>query len=369
MARKQIGKTSAEGSFFSVLKKPRHALEVNELATLFQSVNKTRVDSLAAALTKYIGGNLPRAIDNRQGIADYRTNPYVLLTSAHVMRLDDPARLADFLFNNKLYMGLETSFGKSIEAAFVGAYPLARRAKPWGDSPEKVAEARSLAGLTREDRAKKRILSVWREIDKSCVVGTRRYMVSIKSGPNCINDTQVQGMTQAILEHHSQWMQETKRTYPNVTQLDIVIGITYGTEKTTNNKENQILVKLLDHGFVEEDRTHKPGVLIDKATNSIRVYRCVGQEFWGFIGNPSDPTSARFVFLEVLLALAKALEQVNGEADLEARINARIQALMLGFQNVLLKPHTFPDWVRADFTEKHLFWLTTAMTAFYDHGV
>jgi hypothetical protein len=29
----------------------------------------------------------------------------------------------------------------------------------------------------------------------------------------------------------------------SINEIDIVIGLTYGTDKTTNNKENQILAK------------------------------------------------------------------------------------------------------------------------------
>ena len=146
---------------------------------------------------------------------------------------------------------------------------------------------------------------MWREIDKSCVIGERRYLTSIKSGPNCINDTQVQAMTAAIAEHHEKWMHKTKETYPSVRALDVVVGITYGTDRTTNNKENQILVKLFKHGFIEEDRTRKPGVLIDTKTKSVRICRRVGKDFWAFIGDPVEPSRAEAVFLEVLVALAR----------------------------------------------------------------
>ena len=41
------------------------------------------------------------------------------MTAASVTNLDEPDDFARFLFNSKLYMALETSFGKSIEATFV----------------------------------------------------------------------------------------------------------------------------------------------------------------------------------------------------------------------------------------------------------
>lgn len=354
--------------FFSVLRAQRHHFKPAEIVELFRRVDEKRVHDLAGKLSDYISVNLPAAFEKRGGLSDYRTNPYVLMTSASVMNLDDPSEFGAFLFNSKLYMALETSFGKSIEAAFVGQYPLAATVK-WIEAPEKLAEFAKLEGLSREERAKRRVDSVWREVDRSCVVGTRRYLTSIKSGPNTINDTQVQGMTRAIIDNYSRWLDHTKTTYPDARELDVVLGLTYGTDCTTNNKENQILVKLLEHGFIEEDRTTRPGVLIDRATRSVRVYRRIGKEFWAFIGQPDDPSSADFVFLEVLLALSKALATGMEKADMETRINLRLKQLAGALANLQFPRNSLPEWIRDDFTEKELFWFATAMTAFYDEGI
>jgi len=286
MARRQTA--SGNGTTLSnVLKSRTHHLDPNEVIRLFGLVSEERVSRLASSVADYISTNLPAAFERRQSLADYRTNPYVLMTAATVMRLNEPSDFATFLFNSKLYMGLETSFGKQIEAAFVGQYPIGSDEK-WAEAPEKRAEFDSYAGLTREEKARRRLNSVWREIDKSVVVGNRRYLTSIKSGPNTINDTQVQGMTRAILDNYNAWKQQTRDTYPQVEEIDVVLGLTYGTDRTTNNKENQILIKLLEQGFIEEDRTNKPGVLIDAATRTVRVYRCIGRDFWAFIGRPDQ---------------------------------------------------------------------------------
>jgi hypothetical protein len=355
---------------FDLLKRPEHRYRPQEIAALFTQVDQQRIQSLSTALAAYINDNLPAAIDRRSDLSAYRTNPYVLMTSASVMRLEDPTRFAEFLFNTKLYMGLETSFGKSVEAAFVGPYPLrAHAANKWADPPEKITEATALLGLSREQKARARTESVWREIDKSCVIGHRRYLTSIKSGPNCINDTQVQAMTMAITSNKDRWLQQTMTTYPAVRELDVVVGLTYGTDRTTNNKENQILVKLLEHGFREEDRARKPGVLIDAATSTVRVYRRVGKDFWSFIGSPDDPPSAAHVFLEILLALSKSLSEGVARAELETRINQRIQALSTAIAMLTIPRQSLPNWIRQDFSESELFWFATAMTAFYDQGV
>jgi len=185
-----MARFSTSNPFFSTLTSPRHLFNPREIVKLFRRVNEKRVEDLATRLAHYISSNLPAAFEKRGELGDYRTNPYVLMTSASVMNLDEPIAFGKFLFNTKLYMGLETSFGKSIEAAFLEQYPLVSPDK-WIEAPEKLAEFALLKGLSREEKAKRRIDSVWREVDRSCVVGTRRYLTSIKSGPNTINDTQV----------------------------------------------------------------------------------------------------------------------------------------------------------------------------------
>ena len=354
--------------FFKTLKSKSRTFQVPEIVRLFQSVTEGRVEILAQALLDYITVNLPTAFEKRKGLDDYRTNPYVLMTSASAMDLSDPSAFGAFLFNTKLYMALETSFGKSIEAAFVGQYPIGSDSK-WIEAPEKRAELKALEGLSREARAQRRLVSIWREIDKSVVLGHRRYLTSIKSGPNTINDTQVQGMTRAVIDNHQHWLEQTRVTYPEVREIDVVLGLTYGTDRTTNNKDNQILVKLLENGFAEEDRARKPGVLIDQATRTVRVYRRIGMDFWAFIGHPDDPEKADFVFLEVLLGLAKALSLGVQKTDLETRINLKLGQLASALAQLQFPRQSLPIWIREHFTEDHLFWFASAMTAFYDEGI
>ena len=251
-------------------------------------------------------------------------------------------------------MGLETSFGKMVEATLVTPYPINSVGK-WIEAPEKVAESAELEGLSLEDRARRRTASAWREIDKSCVIDSKRFITTIKSGPNTINDTQVQAMTQAIIDNHRTWFQESLNSYPEIDSLDIVIGLTYGTDRTTNNKENQILVKLFEGGFVEEDRDRFPGVLVDEETRKIRVYRRIGMDFWSFIGQPDNPDEARFTFLEVLLAFSKALAYGIQNAGLEDRINLKIQRLSQALSRLQFPRDSLPVWIREEFSEDQLF--------------
>jgi len=362
-----VKRATARG-LYAAVKADRSHFDPVEVAKLFSQVNQQRVALISSAIAAYIRGKLPSTVEKRRGLSDYRSNPYVLMASASLMRLNDPNDFGRYLFNSKLYMALETSFGKSIEAAFLRCYPIAGATK-WCEPTEKNAEFQDLGGLAQEERAQERTASVWREIDKACVVGRKRFLTSIKSGPNNINDTQVQAMTQAIIDHHMTWALSSRTRFPQVREIDIVLGLTYGTPNTTNNKENQILVKLLDHGFEEEDRTTKPGVLIDRSTHSIRVYRHIGRDFWAFMGDPESPGNASFVFLEVLLALSRALSKGLTEADLETRINAKIRQLAAAIANLQFPRNSLPNWIAEDMRDDELVWFTTSMSAFYDEGI
>lgn len=358
----------SDNPLFNVLRENASRFDPNALVQLFQSTDERRVRELASALARYISDNVPAAFERRQGLSDYRTNPYVLMTSASVLGLNRPRDFGKFLHDSKFYMALETSFGKSIEAAFVSPYPI-RGDQKWEDPVEKLAEFAALEGLSREEKARRRVSSVWREIDKSVVVKNRRYLVTIKSGPNTINDTQVQGMVDAISGNYQKWADATRHANPRITNLDIVIGLTYGTDQTTNNKENQILAKLFEFGFVEEDRARAPGILIDSATRTIRIYRCIGKDFWAFIGQPDSPRTAGHVFLEILLGLAKALSSANIDGSIEDRLNHKLDQLQRALGELRFPRAVLPKWIEQEFSEDELFWFATAMTAFFDDGI
>src|SRR6266568_6193474 len=125
---------SGRNSFYDALKAERQRFDLDNTALLFAATSKDRVTALAARLFDYISINLPAAFENRSGLAAYRSNPYVLMTSASVMKLGDPAHFADFLFNTKLYMAMETSFGKSVEAACLEQHPFDSEQK-WTEPP------------------------------------------------------------------------------------------------------------------------------------------------------------------------------------------------------------------------------------------
>jgi hypothetical protein len=355
---------SAQG-FYRAIKKYRH-YDTEVVGRWFQSLSRERVDAIGNAMETYISTNLPTVIRSKSKLGDYRTSPYVLMATAGALRLEDLGELSKFLVDIKLYMGLETSFGKSIEKVVMHHYPAdAPEEERWGSPDEKDEEFATYKGLSSEEKSARRVDSVWREIDSACVHGGRRHLMTIKSGIATINDTQVGGMFNAIRDNHQEWLESSRKRY-GVEGIDVVIGLTYGTDWATNNKENQILAKLLSAGFEEVDREAQPGVL-QNADGTVRVYRAIGVGYWGYTANPSDPAAAEYAFLEVLLGLARALRLAHEKEDIGAALNERLDLLGDAFRTLKFpQGGQLPAWIGESLGVTELTWLAAAMSAFFD---
>ncbi len=66
--------------------------------------SRNRVLALSGDIEQYLIQNLPEMIASKKNLADYHTNPYVTMTTASTMNLQDPRDLANFLINLKLYI-------------------------------------------------------------------------------------------------------------------------------------------------------------------------------------------------------------------------------------------------------------------------
>lgn len=355
----------SEQGFYRGIKQRRY-YDPAEVGAWFQKVSQHRVSEIAAAMESYISTNLPKVIRSKSRLGDYRTSPYVLMATAGALKLDDLGELSKFLVDIKLYMGLETSFGKSIEKIVMQHYPIGGPIDSrWSSPVEKDEEFATYRGLSAEEKSARRIDSVWREIDAACVHGGRRHLMTIKSGIATINDTQVGGMFNAIRNNHQAWLASSQDRY-GVEGIDVVIGLTYGTDWATNNKENQILAKLLSVGFDEEDRVNSPGVL-QNADGTVRVYRAIGIQYWAYTANPSDPSIAEFAFLEVLLGLARALRLAHEKADIGTALNERLDLLAEAFKSLRFpEGGQLPSWIGQSLGVTELTWLAAAMSAFFD---
>jgi hypothetical protein len=72
------------------------------------------------------------------------------------------------------------------------------------------------------------------------------------------------------------------------------------------------------------------------------------------------------VFLEALLALVKALNVSRERMGLEDKIEHKIQTLAHALETLQISRGALPSWVIDAYSEDELFWLTKAISSFYD---
>lgn len=172
-------------------------------------------------------------------------------------------------------------------------------------------------------------------------------------------------MYTAIRDNHKEWLRTSVERF-EVHGIDVVIGLTYGTDSATNNKENQILAKLMSAGFKEMDRLTHPGVLTNEE-GTVRVYRAIGIDYWAYVANPANPAETEHAFLEVLLGLAVALRRAHEKSDIGAALNERLDLLSSAISDLKFpEGDDLPRWITADLGMSELTWLAAAISAFFD---
>ena len=57
------------------------------------------------------------------------------------------------------------------------------------------------------------------------------------------------------------------------------------------------------------------------------------------------------------------------DRSLEDRVNQKLVQLGRTLGQMTFPRNSLPQWVRNDFNEDELFWLATALTAFFDKGI
>lgn len=344
------------GKFYAAIRDTKR-FDGRDYEKLVEQINQERVNKISEEWAKYLKPNLEDTIEDKKDIDDYRLNPYAITAISGILDFESVDEISEFIFGAKLYMSLETAFGKSVENIVMPIYPIPDVETGWKEHPEKVREMKS--DSRSEDL-------VWQKIDKYCVVNNTAYLATVKSGPRTLNESTTDSMKSDIAAHSETWLEGTKKHHPEVDELEIIIGLTYGTDNSTNNKEMRVLLKLVEEEFKEKDRQNHPGIIVHPDNQNIIVHTKVGIDFWSFVANPHDPQSAEFAFLEVMLGLIKASDE-TGEA-LKGKTADKVKSLEGIIDGLAMPDSTYPDWIDSEFGDDELVRLAQTLTLYYDEG-
>lgn len=233
----------------------------------------------------------------------FSTSPFVLMFYAQAKSYTKVSEIVGDILPAKLFSSMETSAGRMMEEVALPVYG-------WEVVPSGMHTVNSaIDGRRVEDRLLK--------------------IVTLKSGPRCLNDEMSENFADNIFAHSAAWLRDS-----GAETLEFTYGVLYGTKKQSNKKDWHILGKLAGK-IAPEDVLSSPKGSWSMSFNtggtaSTATVR-VGDEWWAYLGGPT-------CLLEVCCALIRACVQagIADPADLKYEISDLhdIVTLPVGFTGV-----------------------------------
>jgi hypothetical protein len=248
----------------------RHCL-LNQLQAIDSSVrSRNRVLSMENHFRRKIDFHVTSLPEGDAIFQKFNTNPYVLLIHARQKNYTKISEIESDILPAKQFSSMETSAGRMVEEAVLPVYG-------WMCVDSEMHTSNSA-------------------LDGKKVDGSVLRLVTLKSGPRCLNDEMSENFADAIINNYRSWAREAGKT-----KIDFTYGVLYGTQKISNKKDWHILrnIKEKNSNAIIIDPADRwnctfraDGVLVDV---TIRI----GLDWWGHLGGAN-------CFTEVCTALIRA---------------------------------------------------------------
>lgn len=260
-------------------------LSKQELLTQLQLIDssdcrRNRVLRLENAFRRKIDSHIVSLPAEDSLFQKFNTSPYVLLMHAKQKNYTKIRELEADILPAKQFSSMETSAGKMIEEVVLPEYG-------WQCVASEMHTSNSALDGKRSN-------------------GNVFQLVTLKSGPKCLNDEMSENFADAILSNAQTWAREA-----DVQELDFTYGVLYGTKRQSNKKDWHILRNL------KEKRPQ--GIIVDPANRwdckiscdgiQVLVSIKIGLDWWKYLGGP-------YCFIEVFTALIRSCINV-GRSDTE----------------------------------------------------
>lgn len=170
-----------------------------------------RILQLENRFREWVENLLKRLPSEETPFLHLHTNPYVLLIHSLHREYSRICDLEKDMIVGKAFSNIETSVGRMLESVILPTYG-------WEIVDSEMHTAYS-------------------EIDgKHVIPDAPLELVTLKSGPRCINDSMSGKIAQAVVDHYREWADDH-----GVDRLQFTVGIAYGTTKQSNKKDWHIL--------------------------------------------------------------------------------------------------------------------------------
>lgn len=200
----------------------------------------------------------------------FNTSPYVLLIHARKRGYTKVSELEADILPAKQFSSMETSAGRMVEEVVLPEYG-------WECVISEMQTKNSALD------GKKKEPEIYR-------------LVTLKSGPRCLNDEMSENFADAVLNNYKDWAHEA-----GVSKIDFTYGVLYGTEKLSNKKDWHILrnIKEKAEDMISVDPRKQWSCQFNQNDIIVDVTIRIGLDWWRHLGGD-------LCFIEVFTALVRA---------------------------------------------------------------
>jgi hypothetical protein len=133
-------------------------------------------------------------------------------------------------------------------------------------------------------------------------------LVTLKSGPRCLNDEMSENFADAIIANCEEWAKKN-----NVVNVDFTYGVLYGTKKISNKKDWHILrnlsEKLSEDKFLVSPK-ERWSCKFNLNGITVKVTVRIGKDWWKYLGGDNCLTEL-FVALIRACVIPKSEDPIN----------------------------------------------------------
>ena len=223
-------------------------------------------------------GSLPTA---EARFKRFNTSPFVLMFYSRQRGYSRVAEIEGDIIPAKVFSSMETSAGRMVEEVVLPFYG-------WQVVPTRMHSSESLLDGRR-----------------SGADGLR--VVTLKSGPRCLNDEMAQNIGRDIAAQAPAWAAKYKSD-----TVDFTYGVLYGTKALSNKKDWHVLRSLAEALAVGTNlvESHKKAWSISYNRHGLHVTATVriGIDWWTYLGDGHT-------WLELCVALVRACIVPTGPSD------------------------------------------------------
>jgi hypothetical protein len=235
---------------------------------------------MESVLRENIDVHLKSLPTNEVSFSKLNTSPYVLLFYSKKKEYSLVSQIEKDIIPAKVFSSIETAAGNIIQKYVMPFYG-------WSVVDSSMQSPNSVID----------IMKVESDILK---------IVSLKSGPRCLNDGMSKDIAQGIVDYSMEWAKQY-----SVDRVEFVYGVLYGTEKLSNKKDWHILRNISEmkgSRFMIDPPFGKWSCKFKNQGTTVDVKIKIGSDLWEYIdGNKT--------LLETAIALIRASVIPQNETD------------------------------------------------------